>query len=153
MLVLWITNWLTFDLLIFLNAKISSFFPLNSRNSPRTYLLFFSSNLHVSNRDLTLDIEKTNSHHKKLKHTNASIYGDKSIVLINWQENCIHLLKFENIIGKKRLEERRHNRPIPHWSSAENKIKLLLHRFLHIFLSTLKCTFNPTRKPAPMLWL
>lgn len=46
-LVFWTTRRLTFDLLIYLKAWMSSCFPLNSRNSPRTYLLPLTSNLHM----------------------------------------------------------------------------------------------------------
>lgn len=48
MLVFWTTTRLIFDLLICLKARISSCLPLNSRNSPRTYLLPLSSNLQAN---------------------------------------------------------------------------------------------------------
>lgn len=46
MLVFWMTRRLILDLRIFCKDWISSCFPLNSRNSPRTYLSPFSSTLH-----------------------------------------------------------------------------------------------------------
>lgn len=44
------------------------------------------------------------------------------------------------------------NTPIPHWSCAKDEIKLLMYRFLHLFLSTTKSTFHPTRKHTFWFW-
>lgn len=44
------------------------------------------------------------------------------------------------------------NKPIPHWSCTKNEIKLLMYRFLHLFLSTTECALHPTRKQTFWFW-
>ena len=59
MLVCWIEIRSTFDLLICFRAKVSSCFPLNSRNSPNTILLPLSSTLHHNQTFLKKKKKKT----------------------------------------------------------------------------------------------
>lgn len=65
MLNFWMIRRLTFDLLIFLKAWVSSCFPLNSRNSPKTYLLPLSSSLHSNYKNTYCFVKWQQSHHKE----------------------------------------------------------------------------------------
>ncbi|MFS7961576.1 hypothetical protein Hanom_Chr08g00716711 [Helianthus anomalus] len=66
MLVFWIITRLTFDLFMFLKDVISSFFPLNSTNSPNKCLLLFSSNLHEKyDKYKTRETSFDEKYHKK----------------------------------------------------------------------------------------
>lgn len=63
MLNFWTIKWLTFDLLIVLKSCKSSCLPLNSRNSPKTYLLPLSSNLHSNYGYTSCLVKLQQSHH------------------------------------------------------------------------------------------